>query len=100
MQYLEVKLFCIMFSYVYNYKPNNLNFIGADMTIDDRSFVMQAVATMPISISVVYIYPRLLPLHDIDPQDTELPQMLRCSIDKFSDDGAYLLGKYVIHSHL
>ncbi|XP_029041667.1 protein transport protein Sec24C isoform X2 [Osmia bicornis bicornis] len=64
---------------------------GADMTIDDRSFVMQAVATMPISISVVYIYPRLLPLHDVDPQDTELPQMLRCSIDKFTDDGAYLL---------
>ncbi|XP_076233230.1 COPII coat complex component secretory 24CD [Calliopsis andreniformis] len=64
---------------------------GADMSIDDRSFVMQAVATMPISISVVYIYPRLLPLHNIDPQDTELPQMLRCSIDKFTDDGAYLL---------
>lgn len=62
------------------------------MTIDDRSFVMQAVATMPISISVVYIYPRLLPLHDIDPQDSELPQILRCSIDKFTDDGAYLLG--------
>nr|XP_031826697.1 protein transport protein Sec24C [Nomia melanderi]XP_031826698.1 protein transport protein Sec24C [Nomia melanderi]XP_031826700.1 protein transport protein Sec24C [Nomia melanderi]XP_031826701.1 protein transport protein Sec24C [Nomia melanderi] len=64
---------------------------GADMTIDDRSFVMQTVATMPISISVVYIYPRLLPLHDVDPQDTELPQLLRCSIDKFTDDGAFLL---------
>ena len=64
---------------------------GADMTIDDRSFVMQAVTTMPISISVVYTYPRLLPLNDVDPQDTELPQILRCSIDKFADDGAYLL---------
>lgn len=66
------------------------------MTIDDRSFVMQAVTTMPISISVVYTYPRLLPLNDVDPQDTELPQILRCSIDKFADDGAYLLGKYII----
>ncbi|XP_076277472.1 COPII coat complex component secretory 24CD isoform X2 [Lasioglossum baleicum] len=64
---------------------------GADMTIDDRSFVMQAVATMPISISVAYIYPRLFSLHNVDPQDTELPQMLRCSINKFSEDGAYLL---------
>lgn len=62
------------------------------MTIDDRSFVMQAVATMPISISVVYTYPRLITLHNVDPQDTELPQMLRCSLDKFTDDGAYLLG--------
>ncbi|XP_029659768.1 protein transport protein Sec24C isoform X1 [Formica exsecta] len=64
---------------------------GADMTIDDRSYVMQTVATMPISISIAYTYPRLFPLHDVDPQDTELPPMLRCSIDKFSDDGAYLL---------
>lgn len=64
---------------------------GADMTIDDRAFVMQAVATMPISISVAYIYPRLFSLHNVDPQDTELPQMLRCSINKFSEDGAYLL---------
>ncbi|KAG7207356.1 hypothetical protein KM043_009019 [Ampulex compressa] len=64
---------------------------GADMSIDDRSYVMQAVATMPVSISVVYTYPRLLPLHDIDPEGTELPEMLRCSIDNFTDDGAYLL---------
>ncbi|XP_034948531.1 protein transport protein Sec24D [Chelonus insularis] len=64
---------------------------GADMTIDDRSYVMQAVATMPLYTSVVYFYPRLLPLHDVDPQDTELPQQLRCSFDKFADDGAYLL---------
>lgn len=62
------------------------------MTIDDRSYVMQTVATMPISISIAYTYPRLFPLHDIDPQDTELPPMLRCSMDKFADDGAYLLG--------
>lgn len=62
------------------------------MTIDDRSYVMQAVATMPIFISVSYTYPTLFPLHDIDCQDTELPTMLRCSIDKFTDDGAYLLG--------
>ncbi|XP_063979961.1 protein transport protein Sec24C [Diachasmimorpha longicaudata] len=64
---------------------------GADMTIDDRTFVMMAVATMPLYTSVNYFYPRLLPLHDIDPQANELPQQLRCSIDKFSEDGAYLL---------
>ncbi|XP_050445798.1 protein transport protein Sec24C [Cataglyphis hispanica] len=72
---------------------------GADMTIDDRSYVMQTVATMPISISIAYTYPRLFPLHDVDPQDTELPPMLRCSIDKFSDDGAYLL-ENTIHMFL
>lgn len=69
------------------------------MNIDDRSYVMQAVAIMPISISVIFVYPRLLPLHDIDPEDTELPQMLRCSIDKFTDDGAYLLGMTLFINH-
>ncbi|KMQ92236.1 protein transport protein sec24c-like protein [Lasius niger] len=72
---------------------------GADMTIDDRSYVMQTVATMPIFISIAYTYPRLFPLHDVDPQDTELPPMLRCSIDKFADDGAYLL-ENAIHMFL
>lgn len=72
---------------------------GADMTIDDRSYVMQAVAIMPVSISVAYTYPRLFPLHDVDPDDTELPPMLRCSIDKFTDDGAYLL-ENTIHMFL
>ncbi|KAK0097191.1 hypothetical protein PV326_003005 [Microctonus aethiopoides] len=64
---------------------------GSDMTIDDRSYVMQAVATMPLYTSVIYFYPRLLPLHDIDVQAEELPQQLRCSFDKFAGDGAYLL---------
>lgn len=51
-----------------------------------------SIATMPISESIVHVYPRLLPLHDVDPTDGDLPSMLRCSIDKFNDDGAYLLG--------
>ncbi|KAM0728987.1 Protein transport protein Sec24C [Formica fusca] len=49
--------------------------------------------------TIAYIYPRLFPLHDVDPQDTELPPMLRCSIDKFADDGAYLL-ENTIHMFL
>lgn len=51
-----------------------------------------SVATMPIIESLVHVYPRLLPLHEVDPHDNELPLMLRCSIDKFTDEGAYLLG--------
>lgn len=54
---------------------------------------MMSLATMPISESLVHVYPRLLALHEIDADDTEFPPMLRCSIDKYSDDGAYLLGK-------
>ncbi|KYQ47183.1 Protein transport protein Sec24C [Trachymyrmex zeteki] len=72
---------------------------GADMAIDDKSYIMQAVTTMPVPLSVAYTYPRLFPLHNIDPQDTELPPMLRCSVDKFTDDGAYLL-ENTIHMFL
>lgn len=56
---------------------------------------MMVVATMPISESIVHVYPRLLPLHDVDPQESCLPPMLRCSADKFTDDGAYLLGNFI-----
>ena len=67
--------------------------LGGGITIDQKSYVMTVIATMPISESIVHVYPRLLPLHDVDPKETNLPPMLRCSIDKFTDNGAYLLGK-------
>lgn len=52
-----------------------------------------AVSSMPISETVAHVYPRLISLHDADPQSTEMPPMMRCSIERFADDGAYLLGK-------
>ncbi|XP_014215560.1 protein transport protein Sec24C-like [Copidosoma floridanum] len=64
---------------------------GNGITIDQKVYVMMAIATMPISESIAHVYPRLLPLHDVDPTEGDLPPMLRCSIDKFTDDGAYLL---------
>ncbi|KAF4523588.1 hypothetical protein B566_EDAN014336 [Ephemera danica] len=64
---------------------------GSEMTLDDRTFTMCAVTTMDIPTSVVYFYPRLLPLHDLDPASMELPAPIRCSSDKLRDDGVYLL---------
>ncbi|XP_046392405.1 protein transport protein Sec24C isoform X2 [Ischnura elegans] len=66
---------------------------GSDLTIDDRSFVMQAVMTMDVPSSVVYFYPRLIPLHDLisDPDGKELPQPMRCLAEKMRDDGVYVL---------
>lgn len=53
---------------------------------------MMAVSSMPITETVVHVYPRLISLHDIDPHSTDIPPQLRCSIDRFQDDGVYLLG--------
>ncbi|KDR14171.1 protein transport protein Sec24C-like [Zootermopsis nevadensis] len=64
---------------------------GSDMNIDDRSFIMQAVTIMDIPSSVVFFYPRLIPLHDIDVDSDELPPSIRCTSDKIRDDGVYLL---------
>lgn len=64
---------------------------GSDMTIDDRSFVMQVVTLMDIPSSVVYFYPRLVPLHEIDVDSSEDPPAIRCTSDKIRDDGVYLL---------
>ena len=63
------------------------------MTIDDRTFMMESVSLMDIPTSVVYFYPRLVPLHDIDLATVDIPSPIRCSIEKIKDDGAYLLGK-------
>nr|XP_014086954.1 protein transport protein Sec24C [Bactrocera oleae] len=64
---------------------------GSDMTLDDRSYVMQFVQTMDLNMSVSYLYPRFIPIHNIDIDDNELPMSIRCTHEKMSEDGAYIL---------
>lgn len=64
---------------------------GSDMTCDDRSYVMQFVLVMDLPMSVSYFYPRLIPIHDVDVNDTDIPSPIRTTIDKMCDDGAYIL---------
>lgn len=74
-------------------------FPGSDMTLDDRSFVMQAVMIMDVPNSVSYFYPRLIPLHELQPSEDgsplEIPSPIRCSVEKMVEQGVYLLGKYI-----
>jgi protein transport protein SEC24 len=55
---------------------------------------MQAVTIMDIPSSVVFFYPRLIPLHEIDIVSTELPSSIRCTAEKIQDVGVYLLGEF------
>lgn len=66
---------------------------GAGITIDQKSHVMMLATSMPISESLALMYPRVLPIHTIDPSNDQLPSVIRCSIDKFEDSGAYIIGK-------
>lgn len=102
MLYLEVRLFI---SYTSNFIIYTLNYVniyleGSDMTLDDRSFVMQAVTIMDIPTSVVYFYPRLIPLHEIqvDSENAEVPDAVRTTVEKMTDNGVYLLGRCRNHS--
>lgn len=71
---------------------------GSDMSIDDRSFVMQAVMTMDIQTSVHYFYPRLIPVHDLDgAKNVGVPAPVRCSIEKMNEQGVYVLGENIFY---
>ncbi|KDR19663.1 Protein transport protein Sec24C [Zootermopsis nevadensis] len=69
----------------------NMLFTGSDMTVDDRSFLMQVVTVMDIPSSAGFFYPRLIPLQDINVDSDELPSFICCTSDNIRDDGVYLL---------
>lgn len=64
---------------------------GQDISTDDRSYLMHLINSMDVKSSCAFFYPRLLPMHDLDPQTTELPVGVRCSAERLQDDGVYLL---------
>lgn len=64
---------------------------GSELLTDDRSYMMLSLSSMDLGSSVAYIYPRLLPLHDVDVNLNTMPVALRCSIEKLQDHGVYLL---------
>lgn len=68
---------------------------GSDITIDDRSYAMYFVCTMDLPTSVTFFYPQLIPIHNVNPEDSDIPAAIRCSIDKMSENGAYILGKII-----
>lgn len=69
---------------------------GSDLTVDDRSYAMYYVSTMDLPASVTFFYPRLTPIHNVDPEGSDVPPAIRCTIDKMTDDGAYILGEFLI----
>ncbi|XP_017097785.2 protein transport protein Sec24C [Drosophila bipectinata] len=64
---------------------------GSDMTLDDRSYVIQFVLSMDLNQSVNYLYPRFIPIHNAVPEETDLPTPVRCTHEKTQEDGAYIL---------
>ena len=58
---------------------------------DDKLTDRHSCSTYPcLALSVVYFYPRLIPLHNISIEETGVPNHIRCTIEKVRDDGVYL----------
>ncbi|GIX93086.1 protein transport protein Sec24C [Caerostris extrusa] len=71
----------------------HLLFIGQEISTDDRSFIMFTALNMDVDSSAAYLYPRLLPLHDIkpEPEYIQIPVAIRCSLERLKENGVYLL---------
>ena len=64
---------------------------GSDLGCDDRAYHMSCVSSMDVASSVVYFYPKLLALHNLNPEETGIPEQIRCTVEKLKDEGVYLL---------
>jgi len=83
---------------------------GTEISTDERGYMMQQLACMPVEDSRVFIYPRLFALHDMDPtcgtpcEDTEdesivtagtdkikLPAVVNLSCERLVSEGCFLL---------
>ncbi|XP_053392421.1 protein transport protein Sec24C-like [Mercenaria mercenaria] len=64
---------------------------GQDISTDDRSYLMHLINAMDVKSSCAFFYPRLIPLHNLDPKTAEIPVAMRCSSERLMDNGVYLL---------
>lgn len=64
---------------------------GPEISLDDRSFALYSSIVMDIPSSVVYLYPHLICLTDLEPDSDEIPSQERASFEKLRPDGVYLL---------
>ncbi|XP_056285581.1 protein transport protein Sec24C isoform X1 [Pseudoliparis swirei] len=62
---------------------------GADVSLDDRSYLRQLISCMDVPESHVFFYPRLLPLTKFE--SGSLPVAVRASEERLSKGGVYLL---------
>ncbi|XP_078522947.1 protein transport protein Sec24C-like isoform X2 [Lissotriton helveticus] len=63
---------------------------GLLTTVDERAWLRQAVLAMSITDCSIHFYPRILPLHQLQPRGTVLPSAVRCSERALSTSGIYL----------
>uniref|UniRef100_A0A6Q2XR59 SEC24 homolog D, COPII coat complex component n=1 Tax=Esox lucius TaxID=8010 RepID=A0A6Q2XR59_ESOLU len=64
---------------------------SAELSTDDRAHQRLSVMAMGVEETQLLLYPRLVPLHNMDVASDVLPAPVRCSEERLTDAGMFLL---------
>uniref|UniRef100_H3A4W2 SEC24 homolog D, COPII coat complex component n=1 Tax=Latimeria chalumnae TaxID=7897 RepID=H3A4W2_LATCH len=83
MKVLPVYMNCLLKSHI---------LVGSsEISTDERAFQRQVVMSMGVADSQAFFYPRLIPIHTMDTSSETLPSAVRCSEERLSEGGIFLL---------
>ncbi|XP_054028522.1 protein transport protein Sec24D [Dryobates pubescens] len=83
MKVLPVYMNCLLKSCVLMGRP--------EIPTDERAHQRQLVLSMGVADTQLLFYPQLLPIHSLDPKSDVVPAAIRCSEERLSEGGAFLL---------
>lgn len=87
MKVLPVYMNCLLKSSVLISKP--------EIPTDERTFHRQLVMSMDVAGTQLLFYPQLLPIHTMDVNSDTFPSAVRCSEERLSEGGVFLLANGV-----
>ncbi|XP_049922697.1 protein transport protein Sec24D [Epinephelus moara] len=64
---------------------------STELATDDRAHQRLSIMGMGVEDTQLLLYPRLTPLHNIDVSSEALPAQVRCSEERLTDSGMFLL---------
>ncbi|KAM5192046.1 protein transport protein Sec24D isoform 2-T3 [Mantella aurantiaca] len=64
---------------------------SSEIATDERAFQRQLLMSMDVASSQLFFYPLLLPLHTLDTKSDAFPLAVRCSEERLSEGGIFLL---------
>uniref|UniRef100_A0A4W6EG19 SEC24 homolog D, COPII coat complex component n=1 Tax=Lates calcarifer TaxID=8187 RepID=A0A4W6EG19_LATCA len=64
---------------------------STELSTDDRAHQRLSVMAMGVEDTQLLLYPRLIPLHTLDVNSEALPAPVRCSEERLTDSGMFLL---------
>ncbi|NXW17307.1 SC24D protein, partial [Circaetus pectoralis] len=83
MKVLPVYMNCLLKSCVLVGRP--------EIPTDERAYHRQLVTSMGVADTQLFLYPQLLPIHSLDLKSDTVPAAVRCSEERLSEGGAFLL---------